>query len=141
MSFYRSQKCFVPVQIFCVRPKIYLHIVLDTNILCQTKRWFALSKIGFWAGTKVFEEALNAIKFLGWLKKFGLAQKILGPVEGQGIRLTRPRYALLPRTMDGLFPEKITNWNCMSRNFCLLSIIYFCLHSRRMLAKMPKKVI
>ena len=45
------------------------------NILCQTKRWFAFSKIGFCAGT--FEEALNADKFLGWLKKFGLAQNIL----------------------------------------------------------------
>ena len=34
--------------------------------------------------TKVFEEELNAVKFLGWLKKFGLAQNILGPVKGQG---------------------------------------------------------
>ena len=31
-------KRFVPVQRFCVRPKIYLHIVPVTNILCQTKR-------------------------------------------------------------------------------------------------------
>ena len=52
----------------------------------MTKRWFAFSKIGFCAGTKVFEEALNAVKILGWLKKFGLAQKFLGPVKGQGIR-------------------------------------------------------
>ena len=44
------------------------------------------SKIGFSAGTKGFEEALNAVKFLGWLKKFGPAQNILGPVKGQGIR-------------------------------------------------------
>ena len=57
------------------------------NILCQTKRRFAFSKIGFCAGTKVFEEALNAFKFLGWLKKFGPAQNILGPVKGQGIIL------------------------------------------------------
>ena len=64
-------------QIFCVVPKIYLHIVPVTNILCQNKRWFAFSKIVFCAGTKVFEEALNAVKFLGWLKKFGLAQNIL----------------------------------------------------------------
>ena len=56
-----------------------------TNILCQTKKWFAFSKIGFCAGTKVFEEALNAVKFLGWPKKFGPAQNILGPVKGQGI--------------------------------------------------------
>ena len=39
---------------------------------------FAFSKIGFCAGTKVFEEALNAVKVFGWLKKFGLAQNILG---------------------------------------------------------------
>ena len=31
-----------------------------------------------------FEEALNAVKILGWLKKFGPAQNILGPVKGQG---------------------------------------------------------
>ena len=31
--------------------------------------------------------ALNAVKFLGWLKKFGPAQKILGPVKGQGTSL------------------------------------------------------
>ena len=70
-------KCFVPVQIFCVGPKIYLHIVL-----CHTKRWFAFSKIVFCSGTKVFEEALSAVKFLGWFKKFGPAQNILRPVKG-----------------------------------------------------------
>ena len=31
-------KCFVPVQIFCVVPKICLCIVPVTNILCQNKR-------------------------------------------------------------------------------------------------------
>ena len=72
-------KCFRLFQIFCARPKIYWHIVVVTNILCQTKWWFAFSKIGFCAGTKVLEEALNAIKFLEWLKKFGLTQNILGP--------------------------------------------------------------
>ena len=64
---------------------MYLHIVAVTNILCQTNRPFAFSKIGVWDGTKVFEEALNAVKFLGWLKKFGPAQNILGPVKGQDI--------------------------------------------------------
>ena len=80
------QKCFGLVHIFCARPKIYLHIVTVTNILCQTKKWFAFSKIVFCAGTKVFEEALSAVKFVGWLKKFGPAQNILQPVKGQGIR-------------------------------------------------------
>ena len=77
-------KCFVLVQISCVGPKIYLHIVAFTNILYQTKRWFAFSKIGFCASTKVSEEALNFVKCLGWLKIFGPVQNILGPVKGQG---------------------------------------------------------
>ena len=47
----------------------------------------AFNKIVFCAGTKGSEEALNPVKFLGWLKKFGPAQKILGPVKGQGIGL------------------------------------------------------
>ena len=53
--------------------------------LVHFQKYWLLSKIGFCAGTKVFEEALNAVKFLGWLKKFGSAQNILGPVKGQGI--------------------------------------------------------
>ena len=64
-------KCFGLVQIFCVRPKIYLCIVTVTYIFCWHK--------SFRGGTK------NAVKFLGWLKKFGPAQNILGPVKGQGI--------------------------------------------------------
>ena len=85
-------KIFWAGQNFCVRPKIYLHIVAVTNILCQTKRWFAFSKIGFYAGTKDFEEALNAVKLLGQLKKFGPAQNILGLVNGQGITFIKKMY-------------------------------------------------
>ena len=55
------------------------------NFLCQTKRLFAFSKIGFSATTKVFEDALNAGKFLGRVKKIGAEQNILGSVKGQGI--------------------------------------------------------
>ena len=46
----------------------------------------AFSKIGFCVGTKVFEETVNAVKFLGLLKTFGSAQNILGPVKGQGLK-------------------------------------------------------
>jgi hypothetical protein len=89
---------------FCARPKIYLHIVAVTNILCQTKRCFAFSRIIFCAGTKVFEEALNAVKFLGWLKKFGPAQNILGPVKGQGINIREIRiYEIKASPRFGLF--------------------------------------
>ena len=37
-------------------------------------------KLVFYAGTKVFEEALNGVKFLCWLKK------IWGSVKGQDIK-------------------------------------------------------
>ena len=36
-------------------------------------------------GTNVFEEAPNAVKFLGGLKKFGPVQSNLRPVKGQGM--------------------------------------------------------
>ena len=68
------------------------------NVLCWSKFiyllwqsetfWFAFSKIGFCAGIKGFEEALNTVKFLGWLKKFRPAQNILWTVKGQGIRVS-----------------------------------------------------
>ena len=68
---FKVPKCFGLVQIFCVRPKIYLNIVPVTNILCQSQTFCARQKddlhsvIFFCVGTKVFEEALNAVKFLG----------------------------------------------------------------------------
>ena len=46
----------------------------------------SLSKFNFCASTKVFEEAINAIKFLVFPKTFGPSQKFLGPVKGQGIQ-------------------------------------------------------
>jgi hypothetical protein len=49
---------------------------------------------------KSFEEALNAVKFLGWLKKFGPAQNILGPVKGQGIRVLELDVIVLPTFSD-----------------------------------------
>ena len=53
--------------------------------VCARQKGFAFSEIVFCASTKFFEEALNAVKFLDWLKIFGPAQNILGPVKGQGI--------------------------------------------------------
>ena len=43
-------------------------------------------KLVFGAGTKVFEKALNAVKFLGRHKIFGAVQNFLGHVKGLGIR-------------------------------------------------------
>ena len=63
----------------------------QSQTFCARKKddYVAFSKIGFIAGTKVFEEALNAVKFLDRLKNFGLAQNILRPVKGQGISTLR----------------------------------------------------
>ena len=67
-------KCFGLVQIFlCLAKKSIYIIVAVTNNLCQTERQFAFSKIGFCAGSA-------KPKILGWLKTFGPAQNILGPV-------------------------------------------------------------
>ena len=87
LSFYMSQnvlgwsKFFVPDQKF-----IY--------ILWQSQTFCARQKDDLHSEKLFFVPAQNclkrhytyAVKFLGWLKKFGPAQKILGPVKGKGIR-------------------------------------------------------
>ena len=70
---------------FCVRPKIYLHIIAVTKILCKTKKLFAFSKINFCACTKVFEEALNAVKFFGVAQKIWIGTNYFGTCKGQDI--------------------------------------------------------
>ena len=39
-------------------------------------------------------QGINVVKFLGWLKKFGPAQNILGPVKGQGISASSKTFVL-----------------------------------------------
>ena len=83
---------FTGPNMFCVGPNFlcqikslftycgsYEHFVPDKKMICFQENCFC-------ASTKGFDEALNAVKFLGWLKKFEPAQNILGPVKGQGIR-------------------------------------------------------
>ena len=128
---------FTGPKFFCARPKIYLHIVVVTNILCQTKRWFAFSKIGFCAGTKVFEEALNAVKFLGWLKKFGPAQNILGPVKGQGINPPNPWLSYFSLNFNGTLglnnKDSKTNhtWALSSQNLACFLQCFITLFLRK----------
>ena len=89
LSFYRSQnvlggsKFFVPDQKF-------IYVLWQSQTFCaRQKDDLHSEKLFFCAGTKVFEEVLNAVKFMGWLKTFGAAQNILGPVKGQGNRYYR----------------------------------------------------
>ena len=58
-------------QTFSARQKDDLHSVKLVFVLAQ----------------KVLKRHKNAVKFLDWLKKFGPAQNILGPVKGQGINV------------------------------------------------------
>ena len=81
---------FTGPKMFCAGPN-YLSQPKNLFTYCASHKHFvpdsAFSKIIFCASTKVFEGALNAVKFLGRLKKFRLAQNILGPVKGQGIKV------------------------------------------------------
>ena len=54
-------------------------------ILWQSQTFCARQKDDLHSVKLVFEEALNAVKFLGWHKIFGPAPNILGPVKGRGI--------------------------------------------------------
>ena len=69
-------------------------------------------------GTKVFEKALNAVKVLGWLKIFGPAQNILGPVKGQGITIIKVfvlRILLLSLRSRESLSNKILRSGCLNR--------------------------
>ena len=70
LSFYRSQNVLCWYKFFEPALKFIY-------ILCHTKIWFAFSKIGFSASTKVFEEALNAVNVLVWSKFFVPEQKFI----------------------------------------------------------------
>ena len=83
---------FTGPKMFCAGPNFLSQPQKIIYIWCQSQTFCARQKddlhsvkLFFCARTKVFEEALNAVKCLGWLKKFGPAQNILGPVKGQGI--------------------------------------------------------
>ena len=91
LSFYclvrlQVPKCFVSVQFFWASPKFWLHLVPHQNLLCRHKNRFYWMQIIFLSGTKYLWLPQYVNKFLVWHKKFGLAQNILGPVKGQGIR-------------------------------------------------------
>jgi hypothetical protein len=73
LSFNKSQnvlgwsKSFLPVP-----DQKFIYILWQSLTFVPDKKM--ICKILFCVGTKVFEEALNAVKFLGCFKKFGPAQ-------------------------------------------------------------------
>ena len=61
----------------------FIYILWQSQTFCaRQKDDLHSEKLVFVPAQKGFEKALNAVKFLGWLKKFGPAQNILGPVKG-----------------------------------------------------------
>ena len=71
---------------FFVSDQKFIYILWQSQTLCAGQNDDLHSvKLVFVPAQKFFEEALNAVKFLGWPKKFGPEQNILGPVKGQGI--------------------------------------------------------
>ena len=77
---------FTVSNMFCASPKIWLHLVSLQNLLCWHKNQFYWKQIIFLSGTKCLWLPQYVHKFLVWHKRFGPAQKILGPVKGQGTR-------------------------------------------------------
>ena len=78
-------KCFVPVQIFWVSPKIWLHLVPLQNLLCRHKKQFCWMLIIFLSYTKCLWLAQYVNNFFIRQKKLGPAQNILQPAKDQGI--------------------------------------------------------
>ena len=87
---------------FCVRPK-FNYILWQSQTFCARQKYDLHSVQQFCASTIFFEKALIAVKFLGWLKKFGPAQNILGPVKGQGIRFVVSEFV---KTCYELMPDQ-----------------------------------
>ena len=77
---------FTSSQMFCAGP-IFLSQPKNLTAYSASEKHFVPEKkmIGFSDCKIFFDEALNAAKFLGCLKKCGPAQTFFGPIKGQGI--------------------------------------------------------
>ena len=77
--------------------------------------------LSFCAGTTFFGVVLNAIYFLVWPQQFGQVQNILGPVEGQGMKLmhcpfTGPKmFCAGPNFLSQ--PKNLTAFSASSKTF------------------------
>ena len=61
---FRGGKMFcASPNVLCQTKNLFTYCASNKHFVPEKKRSFAFSKIGFCAGTKVFEEALNAVKF------------------------------------------------------------------------------
>ena len=73
----------------------FIYILWQSQTVCARQKDDLHSvKLVFVPAQKVFDKALNAVKVLGWLKKFGPAQIILGPLKGQGIVCSKPDFCI-----------------------------------------------
>ena len=80
---------YLGLEVSCLVQK-FISILWKSQTFCARRKDDLHSVKLFFVQAQVFEEALNTVKFFGWLKKFGPAQNILRPVKGQGIAYYSP---------------------------------------------------
>ena len=82
---------FTCCKMFLCRSKFFVSDQKFIYIFCKSKTFCDRQKDDLHLVKLVFVPAQKFLKrqFLGWLKKFGPAQNILGPVKGQGNSLAR----------------------------------------------------
>ena len=83
LSFYRSQNVLCQSKYFEPGQKFDCIQCLFKNFCAGTKK----NLLTFFFGKKCLRLPQYVNTYFVWHKKFGLAQNILGPVKGQGIRL------------------------------------------------------
>ena len=110
LSFYRSQKVLYWSKFFEPAQKLIY-------VLCQSQTFCARQKDYLHSVRLVF-----AVKFFGWLKKFGPAQNILGPVKGQGI--SELFYIFILREKPCWFSYQIFFFTGNTIRLCTFDIIF-----------------
>ena len=72
-------KCYVPIQIFLSQPKNLTAFSASSKTFVLAQKQILLNANHLFVWHKIFVN-----RFLGWIKKFGPAQNVLGPVKRQG---------------------------------------------------------
>ena len=106
----RNQICFDVPNALSYRPQ---NVLFRSNFFGPDRKLNSvpLIKVVFWQKTEIyylnvhnssFGLAKNVNQFLVWLKTFGSAQNVLGPVKGRDIRkYDMFNHVTLPRTLIG----------------------------------------
>ena len=85
---FTGPKMFCAGPNFLSQPKHLTAFSASSKTFVPAQKHFYWMQIIFLSGTKCLWLTQYVNKFLLWHKKFGPAQNILGPVKGQGIKVT-----------------------------------------------------